>query len=173
MSFSDKLTALRRQAGMSQEQLAERLGVTRQSVSKWESGAAQPELAKLVALSELFRVSVDYLVKDYMEEPELPAESGTSTARLEEQVEEISRYFRVWSWDSRTRIGDLPHRGDQRGSPCAGMSGFRTGGAGTGGHRAAGRWSGGPWPVVRRRRHGCGGEDRRGCRRCRGYRRWE
>ena len=108
MNFSEKLTALRRQAGMSQEQLADRLGVTRQSVSKWESGAAQPELAKLVALSELFRVSVDYLVKDYIEEPELPAESGTATARLEEQVEEISRYFRIWSWDSRTRIGGLP-----------------------------------------------------------------
>ena len=108
MNFSEKLTALRRREGMSQEQLADRLGVTRQSVSKWESGAAQPELAKLVALSELFRVSVDYLVKDYIEEPESPEKGGTSTARLEEQVEEISRYFRVWSWDSRTRIGNLP-----------------------------------------------------------------
>ena len=46
MNFSEKLTALRRREGMSQEQLADRLGVTRQSVSKWESGAAQPELAK-------------------------------------------------------------------------------------------------------------------------------
>ena len=108
MNFSEKLTALRRQAGMSQEQLADRLGVTRQSVSKWESGAAQPELAKLVALSELFRVSVDYLVKDYVEEPEPPEKGGTSTDRLEAQVEEISRYFRVWAWDSRTRIGGLP-----------------------------------------------------------------
>lgn len=108
MNFSEKLAALRRQAAMSQEQLADRLGVTRQSVSKWESGAAAPELSKLVALSELFHVSVDYLVKDYMEEPELPAESGSSTARLEERVEELSRYFRVWAWDSRTRIGGLP-----------------------------------------------------------------
>lgn len=108
MSFSEKLTALRRQMGMSQEQLADRLGVTRQSVSKWEGGAAQPELSKLVALSELFHVSVDYLVKDYLEEPEQTAESGTSTARLEEQVEELSRFFRVWSWDSRTKIRGLP-----------------------------------------------------------------
>ena len=76
MNFSEKLTALRRREGMSQEQLADRLGVTRQSVSKWEGGAAQPELAKLVALSEMFHVSVDYLVKDYMEEPErIAAES--------------------------------------------------------------------------------------------------
>jgi transcriptional regulator with XRE-family HTH domain len=60
MTFSEKLTRLRRQQGMSQEQLADRMDVTRQSVSKWESGAAMPELGKLTALSELFRVSLDY-----------------------------------------------------------------------------------------------------------------
>ena len=108
MNFSEKLTALRRREGMSQEQLADRLGVTRQSVSKWESGAAQPELAKLVALSELFRVSVDYLVKDYVEEPAPPEKGGTSMARLEEQVEEISRYFRAWEWNSQTKLFGLP-----------------------------------------------------------------
>ena len=70
MTFSEKLPALRRKAGLSQEQLADRLGVTRQSVSKWESGTAMPELVKLISLSELFDVSVDYLVKDWMEEPE-------------------------------------------------------------------------------------------------------
>ena len=62
MQFSEKLSQLRRKAGLSQEQLADRLGVTRQSVSKWESGTAVPELGKLIALSELFEVSVDYLV---------------------------------------------------------------------------------------------------------------
>ena len=108
MNLSEKLTALRRGAGLSQEQLADRLGVTRQSVSKWEGGMAAPELPKLVALSELFHVSVDYLVKDYVEEPEPPAEDRSSTARLEEQVEEISRFFRVWSWDSKTKIRGLP-----------------------------------------------------------------
>ncbi|MEY8260064.1 helix-turn-helix transcriptional regulator [Oscillospiraceae bacterium 50-60] len=108
MNFSKKLADLRRREGFSQEQLAERLGVTRQSVSKWESGAAQPELAKLVALSELFRVSVDYLVKDCLEEPDRPAGQSASTAKLEAQVEEISRLFRVWSWDSKTKIRGLP-----------------------------------------------------------------
>lgn len=110
-TFSEKLLDLRRREGLSQEQLAERLGVTRQSVSKWESGTAVPELAKLVALSDLFSVSVDYLVKDRLEEPERPAEAPPpSTAKLEEQVEEISRYFRGWSWfwDSKTRIFGLP-----------------------------------------------------------------
>ena len=70
MEFSERLMILRKQAGLSQEQLADRLGVTRQSVSKWESGTALPELVKLISLSEIFGVSLDYLVKDYIEEPE-------------------------------------------------------------------------------------------------------
>ena len=70
MEFSEKLSDLRKKAGLSQEQLADRLGVTRQSVSKWESGTALPELVKLISLSEIFGVSLDYLVKDYIEEPE-------------------------------------------------------------------------------------------------------
>ena len=110
-TFSEKLLELRRREGLSQEQLADRLGVTRQSVSKWESGAAAPELNKLIALSDLFSVSVDYLVKDRLEEPELPVtESSPSTARLEEQVEEITRYFRGYTcfWDSKTKVFGLP-----------------------------------------------------------------
>lgn len=108
-TFSEKLLELRRREGLSQEQLADRLGVTRQSVSKWESGTAAPELAKLVALSDLFGVSVDYLVKDRLEEPERPVpEAPLSTARLEEQVEEISRYFRGYAYDSKTKLFGIP-----------------------------------------------------------------
>lgn len=107
-TFSEKLIALRRQAGCSQEQLADRLGVTRQSVSKWESGSAMPELPKLIALSELFSVSIDYLVKDQLEEPEAPEASGVSTAKLEKQVEEITSYFRTWEWTSKTKLFGLP-----------------------------------------------------------------
>ena len=108
-TFSEKLLELRRREGLSQEQLADRLGVTRQSVSKWESGAAAPELTKLVALSDLFSVSVDYLVKDRLEEPERPAEApAPSTARLEEQVEEISSYFRGYAYDSKAKLFGLP-----------------------------------------------------------------
>ncbi len=110
-TFSEKLLELRRREGLSQEQLADRLGVTRQSVSKWESGTAAPELAKLVALSDLFSVSVDYLVKDRLEELERPTEAPPpSTARLEKQVEEISQYFRGYTcfWDSKVKIFGLP-----------------------------------------------------------------
>ena len=107
--FSEKLLDLRRREGLSQEQLADRLGVTRQSVSKWESGTAVPELSKLIALSELFSVSVDYLVKDHLEEPERPSEPpAPSTAKLEAQVEEISRLFRSWTWESKTKLFGLP-----------------------------------------------------------------
>lgn len=108
-TFSEKLLDLRRREGLSQEQLADRLGVTRQSVSKWESGTAIPELTKLIALSDLFSVSVDYLVKDHLEKPERPAvETSASTEKLEKQVEEISRFFRAWTWESQTKLFGLP-----------------------------------------------------------------
>lgn len=69
MIFADKLIALRRQSGWSQEELAQQLGVTRQSVSKWEGAQAVPELDKILQLSRLFGVSVDYLLKDELEQP--------------------------------------------------------------------------------------------------------
>ena len=99
MTFSEKLTGLRRKSGMSQEQLADRLGVTRQSVSKWEGGTAMPELVKLISLSELFGVSVDYLVKDWMEEPDNPCGgsgeiSSKQADRLEKKVDELTNYVK-------------------------------------------------------------------------------
>lgn len=115
MTFSEKLTGLRRKSGMSQEQLADRLGVTRQSVSKWEGGTAMPELVKLISLSELFGVSVDYLVKDWMEEPDNPCGgsgeiSSKQADRLEKKVDELTNYVkgRVYRYDSKTRIFGLP-----------------------------------------------------------------
>ncbi|MCI5845165.1 MAG: helix-turn-helix transcriptional regulator [Oscillospiraceae bacterium] len=64
MIFSDKLRLLRSQAGLSQEGLADKLHVSRQSVSKWESGISFPEIEKLIAISELFDVSIDALLKE-------------------------------------------------------------------------------------------------------------
>lgn len=61
--FSEKLTELRKSRGWSQEELGDRLGVTRQTVSKWELGATTPEMEKLAAMSELFGVSADELIK--------------------------------------------------------------------------------------------------------------
>lgn len=59
--LSEKIYTLRRKNGLSQEQLAEKIGVSRQAVSKWEGGLSTPELEKLKALSECFQVSIDEL----------------------------------------------------------------------------------------------------------------
>lgn len=63
MDFSEKLLTLRKAKDMTQEELAEKLNVSRQSVSKWESGQAVPELDKIVAVSAVFDVTTDYLLK--------------------------------------------------------------------------------------------------------------
>ena len=70
MTFSEKLVGLRRKAGLSQEELASRLEVSRQAVSKWESGQTLPDLERAAALSRLFGVSLDYLLKEELEAPE-------------------------------------------------------------------------------------------------------
>lgn len=64
MAFSEKLYELRRKACLSQEQLAEQLGVSRQAISKWEAGKAMPESNTLISISNYFNVSLDYLVKE-------------------------------------------------------------------------------------------------------------
>ena len=64
MALPEKLYTLRKKSGLSQEQLAEALNVSRQAISKWEGGSAMPESDKLLALSNYFGVSLDYLLKD-------------------------------------------------------------------------------------------------------------
>ncbi len=68
MILADKITENRKKNGWSQEELAQRLGVSRQSVSKWESAQAVPDMKKIVQMSELFGVSTDYLLKDEIED---------------------------------------------------------------------------------------------------------
>ena len=69
MKLHEKIYLLRKQHNLSQEALSEKLGVSRQSVSKWETGEATPEVSKLLSLSELFGVTTDYLLKDDAEAP--------------------------------------------------------------------------------------------------------
>ena len=73
MTFSEKLLHKRRQLGLSQEALAEKVDVSRQAVSRWELGTAMPDAAKLLALSDLFGVSVDVLLRDEMDMDGQPA----------------------------------------------------------------------------------------------------
>ncbi len=82
MTFSDKLIALRRKAGWSQEELAERLNVSRQSVSKWESAQSMPDIDKIVQLSSLFSVTTDYLLKDGQAEPEYTEDDTSPLPRI-------------------------------------------------------------------------------------------
>ena len=69
MALSEKLYTLRKKSGLSQEQLAEQLSVSRQAISKWESGQSVPESDKLIVISNYFKVSLDYLLKEESEHP--------------------------------------------------------------------------------------------------------
>ena len=68
MKFNEKLQKLRKEKGMSQEALADELGVSRQAVSKWENGQVYPETEKLIQLGRLFHVSIDYLLNEENEQ---------------------------------------------------------------------------------------------------------
>ena len=97
MALPEKLYTLRKKSGLSQEQLAEALNVSRQAISKWEGGSAMPESDKLLALSNYFGVSLDYLLKDGAPDaalivygvlsllvPSVPAQtSGSSMIRID------------------------------------------------------------------------------------------
>lgn len=69
MTTGEKIASLRKQSGITQEQLGETLGVSRQAISRWESDAAFPETENLIRMSELFHCTIDYLLKDSGEEP--------------------------------------------------------------------------------------------------------
>ena len=81
MTLGERLVRLRNQAGMSQDALAEKLGVSRQSVSKWETDASVPDLDKLVKLSEIFDRSLDELVKGEAPTSAAPQTTGISALR--------------------------------------------------------------------------------------------
>lgn len=71
MTCGEKITAIRRENNLTQEQFAEMLGVSRQSVSKWEIGATFPDTEKLIRISKLFSCSLDYLLKDEIENKDI------------------------------------------------------------------------------------------------------
>lgn len=74
MILADKIVDLRKKSGWSQEELAEKLGVSRQAVSKWEGAQSVPDLEKILQMSRIFGVTTDYLVKDELGDPEYTAE---------------------------------------------------------------------------------------------------
>lgn len=68
MTFGEKLLALRKENGLSQEALAEKLNTSRQAISKWENGQGYPETEKIIIISTIFEVSTDFLLKDNVSE---------------------------------------------------------------------------------------------------------
>ncbi len=94
MIFADKIIELRKKAGWSQEELAVQLGVTRQSVSKWEGAQSVPDLEKIVQMSHLFGVTTDYLLKDEIETIEQPGarvQADDAAVQTETQTEVLRR----------------------------------------------------------------------------------
>lgn len=87
MEFNNKLYQLRKQKGLSQEELANRLNVSRQTVSKWEVGDSTPDMEKLIAISNLFEISLDELVMD--KEPTSVKECATKSEIITELKEKV------------------------------------------------------------------------------------
>lgn len=107
MKLCEKITFYRKKCGLSQEALAEKIGVSRQAVSKWETGDALPEITKLKSLAECFGVTVDFLLDEEADEYQPSNEKKTKIEttgfdRLIEWMEELpvklNPFFKKYSW---------------------------------------------------------------------------
>ena len=96
MIFSEKLLTLRKAKGITQEQLAEKLDVSRQSISKWESGQSVPELENIVALSTIFDVSTDYLLKS-SEIDDLSVKTEMLEKQQQQMLVREQRQRQIWA----------------------------------------------------------------------------
>lgn len=99
MILADKIIEERKKNGWSQEELANKLGVSRQAVSKWESAGSIPDLQRILQMSELFGVTTDYLLKDEIEEEPLNEYTETNTIKV--SMEEANQYLDMKSKGSR------------------------------------------------------------------------
>lgn len=96
MILADKIIELRKKAGYSQEELAEKMGVSRQSVSKWEGALSIPDLDKILLMSEIFGVSTDFLLKDELGDEILsPKEEISESSFRKVSMEEANEFIKV------------------------------------------------------------------------------
>ena len=96
MILADKIIELRKKAGFSQEELAEKMGVSRQSVSKWEGALSIPDLDKILLMSEIFGVSTDYLLKDELgDEIPSPKEEISESTFRKVSLEEANEFIKT------------------------------------------------------------------------------
>ena len=101
MIFADKLIDLRKKNGWSQEELAEKLNVSRQSVSKWEGAQSIPDMSRIIQLSELFGVTTDYLLKDNLEQAEPTQGSDEVSTSRTVSMEEANAFLTAKDENSR------------------------------------------------------------------------
>ena len=93
MILADKIIRLRKKNGWSQEELADKMNVSRQAVSKWEGAQTIPDLEKILQLSILFGVTTDYLLKDEIENEELTSDTSSDTTVKRISIEEATAYI--------------------------------------------------------------------------------
>ena len=93
MSLGNKLAEARKKQNLTQEQLAERLGVTRQAVSRWESDTAYPETDKIVRMAQILEVSCDYLLQDGVDEKGTPAPAAVTRLLKQAQGKRVKLTF--------------------------------------------------------------------------------
>ena len=94
MSFAKKMIELRKQQDLSQQDLADRLGVSRQAISRWETGAVQPLADSVKSLAQVFQVSTDYLLNDDLDTPTPPPTAQPAPTPQEEPTP--TRKHRKW-----------------------------------------------------------------------------
>ncbi len=95
MKFADKILMLRKSRGMSQEELAEKLNVSRQAISRWEMGTAQPDVQNVLQISKLFGVTADYLINDeYESDEEIPCVKEVKN-QLRENIITSEKRFKI------------------------------------------------------------------------------
>lgn len=106
MILAEKIINLRKKNGWSQEELAEKLGVTRQSISKYEGAQSIPDLDKILKLSEIFGVTTDYLIKDELEEEEYePSQMQENESESDRSVHKVTmemanEYLQIIDWSA-------------------------------------------------------------------------
>ena len=102
MIFADKLIALRKKNGWSQEEFAEKMGVSRQAVSKWEGAQTVPDLDKILMMARLFGVTTDYLLKDEIEAEEHVSDGEEGTTRRVSLA--LAQEYLAWRASAAKRI---------------------------------------------------------------------
>ena len=93
MILADKIITLRKKNGWSQEELAEKVGVSRQAISKWESAQSVPDLDKILRMSEIFGVTTDFLLKDEMEAEEYTGSTADDSPLRSVSMEDANKYL--------------------------------------------------------------------------------